>query len=115
MQNGRAQILLTGVAVNLLNMRPEICTLLLIKDAEWWKNHSRSRKVGDLQLDTIRFVDEFKSPCEIQASGRGETRLLTLPDDLALPDGKIRPQDITPPGAAALYLGLEAAKGILSV
>jgi len=34
------KIYLTGIVFDLLNYRPEICILILIKDKEWWNNHS---------------------------------------------------------------------------
>jgi hypothetical protein len=34
-----ADIHLTGVVFDLLNYRPEICALILIRSAEWWKDH----------------------------------------------------------------------------
>ncbi|MGC8831132.1 MAG: hypothetical protein ACP5PQ_00915 [Thermoproteota archaeon] len=36
----KAGFYLTGVAVNLLNLRPEICTLLLINTSDWIKAHT---------------------------------------------------------------------------
>ena len=36
--DGRAEIRLTGVSMNLLTLRAEISTLLIIHDASWWEN-----------------------------------------------------------------------------
>lgn len=43
-----AVLLFTGVAIDLLSLRPEICTLLWIKTSEWFNRHSSS-------ADTNRF------------------------------------------------------------
>ncbi|MBI3978023.1 MAG: hypothetical protein HY331_07550 [Chloroflexi bacterium] len=37
---GEAELRLTGVAVDLLSLRPEICTLLLIRTPEWYRHHA---------------------------------------------------------------------------
>ena len=37
--DGRASLTLTGIALNLLSMRPEVCTLLVIHDPSWYKAH----------------------------------------------------------------------------
>jgi hypothetical protein len=34
---GLAKLYLTGVAYNLLTLRPEICLLLVIQDETWWE------------------------------------------------------------------------------
>lgn len=36
-EDGRAEIRLTGVTMNLLTLRPEISTVLVIHDASWWE------------------------------------------------------------------------------
>ncbi|MCA9912090.1 MAG: hypothetical protein KC496_02020, partial [Anaerolineae bacterium] len=36
LDNGEAGLYLTGIAMNLMTLRPEITALLLIQDAEWW-------------------------------------------------------------------------------
>jgi Swt1-like HEPN len=38
---GDAQLFVTGVVVNLLNLRPEIATCLVINNSDWYTNHSR--------------------------------------------------------------------------
>lgn len=44
---GRARHLYTGVSVNLLTMRPEICVLLLVRDPGWLREESHiARKTG---------------------------------------------------------------------
>ena len=51
---GDAALLYSGVAVNLLALRHEICTVLVIEDPRWYERES-----GDL-----RICDEFLQQCE---------------------------------------------------
>jgi len=51
---GDAALLYSGVAVNLLALRPEICTVLIIHDPRWWE-----RECGEL-----RICDEYLQQCE---------------------------------------------------
>jgi hypothetical protein len=87
--DGRAELLLTGVAFNLLSTRPEICAALLIHDPEWY-----TRSEAQLQ--------------RALSTERQETRYIPIDTLEGLPDDlHIR---MTPQGAAALWLGLEAAR-----
>jgi hypothetical protein len=49
LESGAARLLYTGIAVNLLALRPEICTLLVIDDPSWFENEG-----GE-----IRFCGEY--------------------------------------------------------
>jgi hypothetical protein len=51
---GDAALLYSGVAVNLLALRHEICTVLVIEDPRWYERES-----GEL-----RICDEFLQQCE---------------------------------------------------
>jgi hypothetical protein len=92
--NGDAQLLLTGVTVNLLNLRPEICTLLYVESPEWYRKHS----TGLDGLDRLELSDEF------EASG------LSAQPVSAIRRGYPPPAETVPPGAAALFLALETAQ-----
>lgn len=88
---GDARLLLTGLAVNLLNLRPEICTLLYINSPDWFEKH----RTGSDGLDPIELNEEW------QASGKSGVG--------AKPWSWITRQcppsvKIAPAGAAALYL-----------
>lgn len=50
MQSNQAGLYLTGVSVNLLTLRPEICALLLIHDAGWYERISTPG--SDIAMDT---------------------------------------------------------------
>jgi hypothetical protein len=44
--NYGAEIHLTGIVVDLLNYRPEVCALILIRSADWWDQHRPHRVSG---------------------------------------------------------------------
>jgi hypothetical protein len=78
---------LSGVAVNLLNLRPEICTLLVIDDpGPLTPNH------------------EFLP---------GLARVPVASDASLIRALHLHPGSITPPGAAALFLGTRLLRSLL--
>lgn len=82
LDDGRAELQLTGVAFNLLTLRTEICNRLTIHDVDWFtRNHAA--------LDAAILTE------------RQNTHYIPL-DDLS----RI-PPDLTPQGAAAVWLGLQ--------
>jgi hypothetical protein len=50
--DGRALLHLTGVAVNLLTLRPEICFLLLIHDPDWYRRITAPDSTTPLNADS---------------------------------------------------------------
>jgi hypothetical protein len=92
LDTGGGSIFLTGIATNLLNLRPEVCTLLLFESPDWgseelgrlkrnWEYH---RKLGfDIPLGP-----------ELETSGKYE---------------ELAPTEIVVPGAAAFALGFRLA------
>lgn len=116
LKEGKAELLLTGVSVDLFNLRPDICTLLLIKDSRWFKNHSEGKTVHGWKLEAIDYVDEFKTIDEMHAAGKTGNNIVELPKDLDIRgESKLRSIDFHPSGAAALLLGLEVAKVRLGI
>jgi hypothetical protein len=101
--DGVAQVYLTGVAVNLLNLRPEICLLLYIKDPGWYRHHRRNEIAGQ----RFQFNDEWMGIA--QMASNAESAVSRIPycrdDDRLLCDGRVSPSDLVPPGAAAFWLG----------
>src|SRR5262249_18800431 len=61
LKTGQAEWYFTGVAVNLLNLRPDICTLLLIKDHSWYRRHAdpTARQDQRFQLN-VEFATNFQ-------------------------------------------------------
>jgi hypothetical protein len=97
--DGRASLHATGLVVNLLNLRPEICTVLIIRDASWWKEQTKSLvpnweyETGSAQPGQI--LKEF-SLTNVEA------------EFLALCGAS--PGAWVPPGLAAVWLGVDAAR-----
>ncbi|RMF80455.1 MAG: hypothetical protein D6737_07940 [Chloroflexi bacterium] len=104
--DGRASLHLTGIALNLLSLRPDICTLLLIRDPEWYTRVSGGeyglfgramrRDVWETDGETVTFA-----PIDSDAALLG-----------ALPGEPHR--IFTPPGAAAMWLGVDRARTLLT-
>ncbi len=81
------RLYLSGAAVNLLNLRPEVCTLFVVDD-----------------------------PGKLHPNAEFEPRLLRVPlaSDARLAESlDLHPGSIVPPGAAALFLGVRLIRQIL--
>jgi hypothetical protein len=90
---GRAELHLTGVAFNLLSLRPEVCALLIIHDEDWYLRRRQTlHKVRDDERQATHYI-----PLDTLAG---------LPDDPHI--------HLTPHGAAALWLGVERARVLTS-
>jgi hypothetical protein len=106
---GDAALLYSGVAVNLLALRHEICTVLVIEDPRWYE-----RERGEL-----RICDEFLQQCE-QAELLPDQRWVQL-ISLTRPGLEVEPvwwdrlraSTIVAPGAAAVELGLQVARAVV--
>lgn len=92
LDDGRAELQLTGIAWNPLTLRPEICVLLLIHDADWYP---RSEPALNAALLTERQATDYIPIVTLDG----------LPDNLT--------QAITPQGAAAFWLGIERARHVI--
>jgi hypothetical protein len=90
--DGRASHHLTGVAFNLLSLRPELCSMLLIDDPAWAQ---RWRPAIDAAQNNERHAIQY-IPL---------TTLAGLPGNLS--------QHMTPHGAAAFWLGVEKARALV--
>ena len=97
-----AELFLTGFAMNLLNLRPEICTLLVIKDKNWLKQK-------------IVANWEFLTPQQAYE----ERKNVILPIDILRDNDEIAselsniPGTFAPPGAAAFWLGVDLARKLI--
>lgn len=94
-----AEIFVTGVAVDLGNLRPEICILIYVRGT--WIDAPAGRGVrGSFVLN-----DEYLVPTGVRA--------LQLRKPLLLPDGSggqfLNPADTVPSGAAAFWAGSDLA------
>jgi len=93
---GEARLLLTGVAMDLLNLRPEICSMLVIDQPEWFE---RARGV---QLN-----DEFAA----EEAADGWVRLASDEDMIA--QSGLLPEAMVPPGAAAFWMGVDVLREVV--
>jgi hypothetical protein len=107
-EKGNASFYLTGVSVNLLQMRVGVCLLLLIKDGDWIVNHSTGGKVGELQLSKVSFNYEYKNTDELDITRFGALSL-DLTKKIILPD-YFKPQHFCPSAAATLKLAVDVAR-----
>ncbi len=104
----KVKLLLTGVAVNLLNLRPEICTLLLIQSPEWYEKSSEEPQLR------WHFNEEFASI--LNRPNRPEELVGRVPlsqkDMELLQSGFVYPSRTVPSGAAAFWLGVDTLRSI---
>ncbi len=101
---GRAQFRLTGIAVNLLSLRPEICGILLIDDREWL--------IGTGIHYNWEFADADEARC------RGINQVLSVPintDRMILDVVDFTPAKVVPAGSAALWLGVDMARRVARI
>lgn len=108
-ERGDAKFYFTGVAMNLLSLRPEICTLLLITDPEWIVNQRQGKEVRGHKLSILRTNWEFKLRDELKDAKFKGIAVIDLTKDLMIPDNLFKPENFVPPGAAALKLGIDVA------
>lgn len=98
--DGRALLHLTGIAINLLTLRPEICFLLLIHDAEWFTRITAAGSPTPFNAES-----EAAQVAHIPILSN-ETALAALPADLHT--------RMPPHATAALWLGIEHARQLIA-
>lgn len=106
---GGATVESVVVAYNLLNHRPEICTVLIVRDPYWYSLQKDPFTARRNQLDSwLNLNSEFRSAEDNEPSARFESvRTLRLNDPKWAEI--VRPWSMVPPGAPALILGAKAA------
>jgi hypothetical protein len=107
LDRGEATLSLTGVAVNLLNLRPEICTLLLVESPDWFRHHSERAAPSQ----RFRLNHEFGQGRDRRDAGSRVELALAGPDEMIEP--VLEPHRLIPPAAAALWLGAGLARRLL--
>jgi hypothetical protein len=117
-----AELLFTGITINLFNLRPEICTLLLIKTRDWYNNHMDEKTITTYDGETLQLkkleidTEEFKGPKELLSSKiREKDNELALFVDLGdrLQNSfleRLTPWFTVPPGAGAAKLAVDVAR-----
>jgi hypothetical protein len=100
---GGAKLLLTGIAFNLFNLRPEICTLLLIEDIKWYKE----------QYNKIKYCKEFISSQEENVEMKKNDLFEYIPltdNNVMINKYHLEPPTMVPAGAATFWLGVEVLR-----
>jgi len=97
-ENGRAQLCATGIVLNLLTLRPEISTLLLIHDPAWYARISAAD--GDMPFVT---AEETQADSVVMASIATDAEFLShFPPDLHL--------SMPAQATATMWLGIDLAR-----
>jgi hypothetical protein len=101
LKSGSAELLYTGVSINLLTLRPEICTLLLIHDPEWVRDPA------------LMLSNEYLPGTHEHDLGAGRQHLtsIALDDDLRpiATGNELKNRALIPNAAAALQLAMRVA------
>jgi hypothetical protein len=105
LEQGKAEFVLTGLVINVLNLRPEICALLLVKDSSWWSE----------QWSQMRTNWEYVNPQEVYDMYGYKSTELSLDN---IEEEYVKYFGYTagmwvPPGLAALWLGVDAARAMI--
>jgi hypothetical protein len=105
-----ARLYYTGISVNLLTLRPEICLLLLINDPRWFD--AERRLAEKMRLDFNWEYATEHDQLRIAADQPGHWRV-RLNSDLQPWDGaKLKPTFLVPNAAAAIHLAINAVNDI---
>ena len=104
----RCTFVITGLVVNQLNLRPEICALLLVEDPKWWETQSAHMR------HNWEYVDR-QELAHLASSRRRhwtDLRLVDIEQQYQQYFG-LSPAMWVPSGLAALWLGVSAARSLL--
>lgn len=110
LERGDARLLYTGVAVNLLALRPEICTLLVIDDPGWYEQEGPELRLCDEYLRQSERTELLPDQLWVQTIALDRRNLTPDPDWSAL----LRPATLYAPGWAGVDLGLQVAREALA-
>ncbi|MGD0339011.1 MAG: hypothetical protein ABSB78_09500 [Bacteroidota bacterium] len=111
-KRNKAQVFLTGIAVDLLNLRPEICTLLLIRTPDWHEFHSSNPEHG--QRFHLNIEYETLNALSFSSSEPGIARVHFAQTDDEMNEVKqFSNTKIVPSGAAAFWLGVDVLRKVL--
>jgi hypothetical protein len=102
-----AQLAYTGISVNLLTLRPEICALLLIRDPHWLAREAGAERQPRLGWEYLPNNDKV-------SLGRPLTRWLDLDANLEVAQPEvIQSSSVVPNAAAAVALSLPVAQALV--
>ena len=105
LNSGEAQLYLSGMTIDALNLRPEVCMVLLIRTPAWYPTITphidfNPEWIGDDDLDT---PDKVIRPFILRASD----------EEMVRERPEIEPANMVPPGAAAFWLGVDLLRKVL--
>ena len=106
LDEGKCEFKITGLIVNLLNFRPEICCLLLVRDADWWARQRRTMRPNWEYVPRQELLDAGKP-------GQSDFLLDSIEQQFEAQFAASAGMWV-PPGLAALWLGVDAARRALS-
>jgi hypothetical protein len=107
LDKGVCSLHVTGLVVNLYNLRPEICVLIMVHDEKWWAKQYRSMR------HNWEYVDQQHGATISSVQGRAWTdlRLDAIEEQFDQYFGNQSGMWV-PPGLAALWLGVDKARQI---
>lgn len=103
LDSAEASLWLTGIAVNLASLRPELLMLLHIRDPDWYERHA----TGLNDADRFRVNREFADPSEGSQAATLRIELSGDQEDI-FRRYALEPKFMVPAGAAALHAGIWA-------
>jgi len=113
---GQAELWYTGLIVNLLNLRPEICCVLRILDQEWFTRSSYAG--GKVPGTYLAINEEFEGHEVVEQQGRPFLPRVkynrTDTDETLLVASGMTPGGSVPPGAAAFWFGMDLIRQLES-
>jgi len=110
LEHGSAALLYTGVGVNLLALRHEICTVLVIDDPGWYERECGELRICAEYLQQCEQTDLLPDQRWVQLISLDRHGLEIEPGWL----GALSAHNVVAPGAAAVDLGLRVARAVTS-
>jgi hypothetical protein len=110
LEHGSAALLYTGVEVNLLALRHEVCTVLVIDDPGWYERECGELRICDEYLQQCQQTDLLPDQRWVQLIGLDRHGLEMEPRWRE----SLSARNIVAPGAAAIDLGLRVARAVTS-
>jgi transcriptional regulator with XRE-family HTH domain len=105
---GDAALLYSGVAVNLLALRPEICTVLIIHDPGWYERECGELRICDEYLQQSQQTELLPDQRWVQLISLEQHSLELDPTWRK----RLRARTVVAPGVAAIELGLQVAHAV---
>ncbi len=113
LNEGEAKIYLSGIAVNLLTLRPEVCTVLHIRSKKWWEEQRYSLEERGSKKKFFRFNDEFMT----FSSDKDVVSNIEFAesDEELLEEEALQASRMVPSGAAAFWLGVDVLREVMGL